>query len=78
MLNNDEPRVMAECVRQLCSQGGMIMIILVTWIYLYIYYIHFGHHPSQGMVLNDDEPMFQTIVSPGLGWWGGVTRGNGC
>ena len=47
-------------------------------IFIFTYYIHFGHHPSQGMVLNDDEPMFQTIVSPGLGWWGGVTRGNGC
>ena len=35
------------------------------------------HHPSKGMVLNDDEPMFQTIVSPGLGWWGEVTRGIG-
>ena len=47
-------------------------------IFIFIHYIHFGQHPSQGMVLNDDEPMFQTIVSPGLGWWGGVTRGNGC
>ena len=47
-------------------------------IFIFIYYIYFGHLPSQGMVLKDDKPMFQTIVSPGLGWWGGVTRGNGC
>ena len=36
------------------------------------------HHPSQGMVLNDDEPtMFQTVVSSGLEWRGEVTRGIG-